>query len=146
MLAQPRQAPAEKPRIANVRTAKQATARRVSRATRARYSGMLRICAVIAVGLTLVMGYLTLTARLTSLNYAVARAQRERTALQSETARLDEQIAALRSDDRLAKVATQLHMSDPQQFAVVTLPPPVRQEDRSHLAFLTGLANLFGAK
>lgn len=107
---------------------------------------MLRVCAFIAVGLTLVMGYLTLTARLTSLNYAVARAQRERAALQSETARLDEQVAAMRSDDRLARLATQLHMSDPQQFAIVSLPRAARPEDRSHLAFLTGLANLFGAK
>ena len=53
------------------------------------------------------MGYVTLTARLTSLNYAVGRAERERTALQTETARLDERVAALRSDDRLAHVAAQ---------------------------------------
>jgi cell division protein FtsL len=92
------------------------------------------------------MLYVTLTARLTSLNYAVARAERERAQLQAETGRLDDQLAALRSDDRLARVAAQLHMSDAQQFAVVTLAPPVRHEDRSHLAFLSGLASLFGAK
>jgi hypothetical protein len=92
------------------------------------------------------MLYVTLTARLTSLNYAVARAERERAQLQAETARLDDRVAALRSDDRLARVAAQLHMSDPQQFALVTLPPPVTHQDRSHLAFLADLANLFGAK
>lgn len=142
MLAEPRPTP----RTSNVRTAKQATQRRVSRAARLRYSGLVRFCGALAIGLTLVMGYVTLTARLTSLNYAVGRAERERTALQTQTARLDERVAALRSDDRLAHVAAQLHMADPQQFAVVTLPPPLRQEDRSHLAFLAGLANLFGAK
>jgi hypothetical protein len=92
------------------------------------------------------MAYVTLTARLTSLNYAVARAERERAQLQAETAHLDDRIAALRSDDRLARVAAQLHMGDPQQFALVTLPAPARPEDRSHLAFLSGLANFFGAK
>jgi hypothetical protein len=143
MLAQPRQQP--RPRISNVRTAKQATQRRVSRAARARYSRLMQFCAALAVGLTLVMLYVTLTARLTSLNYAVAKAQRERATLQAETARLDDKLAALRSDDRLSHVAAQLHMSDPQQFALVTLPAP-RVPDRSHIAFLSGLANLFGAK
>ena len=144
MLAQPLRE--EKPRISNARTAKNATQRRVSRAARARYSGLMKFCGVLAIGLTLVMGYVTLTARLTSLNYAVARAQRERAELQAQTAQLDERLAALRSDDRLARVAAQLHMSDPQQFAIVTLPEPAHPVDRSHLAFLTGLANLFGAK
>ena len=144
MLAQPLRQ--EQPRISNPRTAKSATQRRVSRAARARYSGLMKFCGVLTIGLTLVMGYVTLTARLTSLNYAGARAQRERAELQSQTAQLDERLAALRSDDRLARVAAQLHMSDPQQFAIVTLPAQARPEDRSHLAFLTGLANLFGAK
>ena len=144
MLAQPRQD--TRPRISNVRTAKHATQRRISRKERARYAGLFRFCAVLAVALTLVMCYVMLTARLTSLNYAVAKAERERATLQAQTARLDDQLAALRSDDRLANVAAKLHMQDPQQFAVVTLPPAVQPDDRSHLAFLSGLANLFGAK
>jgi hypothetical protein len=144
MIAQPRENP--RPRISNVRTAKHATQRRVSRAARARYSALLRFCAVLAVGLTLVMAYVTLTARLTSLNYAVAKAQHERTELQMETARLDDKLAALRSDDRLAHVAAQLHMRDPQQFAIVNLPAPEHPVDRSRLAFLAGLASLFRAK
>jgi cell division protein FtsL len=148
MLAQPRtlREPQRDKKRVNVRSAKHATQRRVSRAARGRYAGLLRFCGVLAVGLTLLMIYVTLTARLTSLNYAVARAERERAQLQAETARLDDQVASLRSDDRLARVAAQLHMSDPQQFALVKLPPPLRQEDSSHLAFLSGLANLFSAK
>jgi cell division protein FtsL len=129
-----------------VRTAKHATQRRISRKERARYIGLVRFFGVFAVALSLVMIYVMMTARLTSLNYAVAKAQHERATLQAETARLDDRLAALRSDDRLASVAARLHMRDPQQFAIVTLPPPARTDDRAHLAFLAGLASLFGAK
>lgn len=93
-----------------------------------------------------VMAYVTLTARLTSLNYAVAKAQHERTALQTDTARLDDQLAALKSDDRLARVAAKLHMQDPAQFAMVQLPAAAHAEHPSRLAFFAGLAGLFGAK
>jgi len=147
MLAQPRQEARprpSKPRT-NVRTAKNATQRRISRKDRARYVGLARFCGVLAIALCLVMVYVMLTARLTSLNYAVAKAQHERVTLQAQGARLDDQLAALRSDDRLANVAARLHMQYPQQFALVTLPAPVHHEDRSHLALLSGLATLFRA-
>lgn len=130
----------------HVRTARNATQRRVSRAARARYSSLLQFCAVLAVVLCGVMLYVTLTARLTSLNYAVAKAQEEKTDLQSQTARLDDQLAALRSDDRLARVAAKLHMKDPQQFAMVSLPAPAHEQAPSRLAFFAGLAGLFGVK
>jgi cell division protein FtsL len=129
-----------------VRTARQATQQRVSRKARARYSSLLQFCAALAVVLFGVMLYVTLTARLTSLNYAVAKAQRERATLQAETSRLDDQLASLKSDDRLAHVAATLHMQDPAQFAMVSLPAPKRVEPPSRLAFFTGLAGLFGAK
>lgn len=92
------------------------------------------------------MLYVTLTARLTSLNYAVARAERERASLQAETARLDDQTASLKSDDHLAHIAARLHMQDPTQFAMVKLPSHTRAESPSRLAFFAGLAGLFGAK
>ena len=92
------------------------------------------------------MVYVMGTAHLTSLSYKVAKAQRERAALQAETARLDDRLAALRSDDRLARVAARLHMGDPQQFALVTLPRPLHRTDSAHLAFLSGLASLLRAK
>ena len=138
--------PARDDKKQNVRSAKQAAQRRISRKDRARYVGLARFCAVLAVSLALVMLYVMLTARLTGLNYAVAKAQRERIELQAETARLDDRLAALRSDDHLANVAARLHMQDPQQFAIVALPPPARAPDRSHIALLAGLASLFGAK
>ena len=92
------------------------------------------------------MLYVMLTARLTSLNYAVAKAEQQRSTLQAQTARLDDQLASLKSDDRLAKVAAQLHMADPTQFAMVSLPAPARDPAPSRLAFFAGLAGLFGAK
>jgi cell division protein FtsL len=135
-------APARQP----VRTAKNATQRRLSRKERARYRSLLRFSGGLAIALVLLMAYVWLTAHLTSLNYSYAKAERQRAALQGETARLDEQLAALRSDDRLGAIAARLHMQDPQQFALVTLPAAQTQHDRSHLAFLSGLATLFGAK
>lgn len=149
MLAAPKKTQsnsASQPRIRNARTAKNATHRRISRKERARYIGLVRFCGVLAVSLALVMLYVMLTARMTSLNYSVAKAQRERASLQAETARLDDRLAALRSDDRLAGVAARLGMQDPQQFAIVALPSPARLPDRSRLALLAGLASLFGAK
>ena len=134
------------PERIRVRTARNATQRRVTRAARARYSTLLQFCTVLGVTLFGVMLYVTLTARMTSLNYAVAKAQIERTTLQAQTARLDDELAALKSDDRLARVAAKLHMQDPQQFAQVSLPAPVHEESPSRLAFFTGLAGLFRAK
>ena len=146
MSAQVAPGPQPKQRISNVRTAKQATQRRVSRKARARYTGLVGFCIVLCAVLSCAMLYVMLTAHLTSLNYAYAKAERERATLEAQTARLDDRLAALRADDRLARVAAQLHMSDPQQFAVITLPPAVRREDTSHLAFLSGLAGLLRAK
>ena len=128
------------------RSARQATEQRVRRKARAGYSGLLQFCAILTVALFGVMLYVTLTARLTSLNYAVAKAQIERTALQAQTARLDDQLAQLKSDDRLASVAAKLHMQDPQQFAQVSLPAPVHEAAPSRLAFFAGLAGIFRAK
>ncbi|HZZ65998.1 MAG TPA: hypothetical protein VFE17_10895 [Candidatus Baltobacteraceae bacterium] len=130
----------------NPRTARGAAQRRISRKDRARYVALFRFCGVLMVALCLVMTYVMLTARLTSLNYAVGRAQRERIALLADSARLDDRLAVLRSDDRLAWVAARLRMQDPQQFAIVTMPPQVRRPEPSHLAFLAGLASIFGAK
>lgn len=134
------------PEKIRVRTARQATQQRVSRKARARYSSLLQFCAVLAVVLCGVMLYVMLTARLTSLNYAVARAERERTSLAAQTARLDDQLAALKSDDHLATLASRLHMQDPTQFAMISLQQPTREESPSRLAFFAGLAGLFGAK
>ena len=148
MPAAPLRKPAPQPRSApqRVRTAKQATQRRISRKERARYRSLVQFSACLAVALTLFMGYLALNAHLTSLNYKYVKAQRERAALQAQTALLDERLAVLRSDDRLSAIAAKLHMQDPQQFALIALPAPAAPQSHSHVAFLANLATLFGAK
>lgn len=129
-----------------VRTARNATQRRLSKKERARYRTLVQFSACLSVALVLFMAYLSLNAHLTSLNYKYVKAQRERATLQAQTARLDEQLASLRGDDRLSAIATKLHMSDPQQFALVTLPAPESHSAGTHLAFLSSLAGFFGAK
>lgn len=146
MTAQPAQHIQPKPRVSNVRTAKQATQRRVLRKARARHASMRTFCACLCAVLALAMLYVMLTSKLTSLNYALAKAEREKASLESQASRLDDQLAALESDDRLASLAVRLHMGDPAQFALVSLPAPIRHEDHSHLAFLSGLAGLLRAK
>ncbi len=85
-------------------------------------SSLFWFLAVIA--LIPLLGYVTLTARLTSLNYALVRSDRERTVLAEETQRLDERIARLQSPDRLAALAAKLRLHDPHVYAVVRVPEP----------------------
>jgi cell division protein FtsL len=137
----------KQPRVSHPRTAKQATQRRVSHKARARYSMLFTFCVVLVAALSLAMLYVTLTSKLTSLSYAYARAERQRATLQAQAARLDDELAALHADDRLARLATRLHMVDPQQFALIDLPrPAVHRADTPRLALLSGLAGLLRAK
>ena len=128
-------------RIRNPRTARAATHRRIDKKSRARYASLLRVCGVLSIVLAFLMGYVVLTSNLTGLSYAVANAKHERTELQAETMRLDDKIAALRSDDRLAMLAAKLGMTEPQRFAVVRVPAPAAAQQ--HLAAFPSLAGLF---
>ena len=102
------------PRLRNPRTVRAATQRRIVRKSRARYTGVGRVFTGLIGVLVLLMGYVVLTSSLTGLSYAVATARADREALQEETMRLDDRIAALRSDDRLAAIAARLGMREPQ--------------------------------
>ncbi|HXB83182.1 MAG TPA: hypothetical protein VNU22_07525 [Candidatus Acidoferrum sp.] len=128
------------PRIANPRTVRAATARRMGRTSRARYTTLVRMLAVLLCILALLMGYVVLTSSRTGLSYAVARAAAQREALQEETMRLDDRIAALRSDDRLAELAARLGMRPPQRFAVVREDEPRIARAGSHFRLLSSLA------
>ena len=128
-------------RIANPRTARAATHRRIDKKSRARYAGLLRVSGVLFIVLAFLMAYVVLTSSLTGLAYAVASARHERAELQAETMRLDDRIAALRSDDRLAALAARLGMTEPQQFAVVTLPRASARKE--NVAAFSSLAGLF---
>jgi hypothetical protein len=114
----------QQPRIANPRSARNASRTRKVRNKRARYTSLTRLGAVLVIALVLLMAYVMLTSNMTSLTYAVAKAHHDREALQEETARLDDRLIAMRSDERLAKVAAKLGMHEPAQFAVVKVESP----------------------
>lgn len=132
-LAQPKY-PHAPPRIANPRTARNATQTRMVKNSRARYRSLLQVGAVLGLVLVGLMAYVMLTSNMTSLTYSVAKAHRQQVRLVAETARLDDQIAAMRSDERLAAIANKLNMHDAQLFAVVQLPPQ-REATRSFPVF-----------
>jgi len=119
------------PRIERVRTATQRRTRRTRRRLHAPVHAVVTLAIVLLVPL---LGYVTLTANLTSLNYSLARAERDRTALLGDMQRRDEQIARLESPDRLAAVAAALGMHDPHVYAVVRVPAPKPQPKPTGLA------------
>ncbi|MBV9277375.1 MAG: hypothetical protein JOZ97_03980 [Candidatus Eremiobacteraeota bacterium] len=131
------------PRARNARSARVAAIQRRSRSSTARTAALQRFFALLAVVLVLLIGYVMMISNMTGLNYAVARAERQRVALQDETARLDDRIAALRSQERLAAIAAEFGMKDAQQFAIVTLPPQQRHAAvHPRLAWLSTLGAL----
>ncbi len=131
-----------RPRPRNTRRAHTAAQDRRKRNNSARYTSLVRAGVVILVLFGLVFAYVTLTSSLTGYNYALSRAQAKREALIEETTRLDDQLAALRSQERLAGIAARLGMHEPQRFALVPLAPA--QTDTSpRVAFLRVLQSWF---
>jgi cell division protein FtsL len=114
----------ERPRIRNPRSARTATQTRIVKNARARYGSIIRIVGGISIALIALMTYVMLLSNETSLSYSFSKAQHERDALQEQTARLDDRIAQMSSEERLAAIATKLKMHDPQTFAVVRMQPP----------------------
>jgi hypothetical protein len=125
------------------RMVRAATRRRIARKARARYTGVTRAFGALTLILALLMGYVVLTASLTGLSYAVARAKATRETLQEETMRLDDRIAAQRSDDRLSQLAVRLGMTEPQRFAVVRIEVPRVAKARTRFPVLSSLAGFF---
>jgi hypothetical protein len=112
-------------------------ARRRSRRTRLHgYTKPARIAAAVAIVLVPVMIYVLLMGNLTALNYSLAQATEQKSALVEESMRLDDRIAQLESRDRLAAVAARLHMGDPRVYAVVDVPAPVVAPPSNGIAFL----------
>jgi cell division protein FtsB len=130
-------------RIGNPRAVRAATQRRKARKARARYFGVTRTLAMLTVVLVLLMSYVVLTSSLTGLSYAVVKAQANREALQEETMRLDDRIAALRSDDRLSALAARLGMTEPAHLAVVRIAVPRVARAKPSFPVLSSLAGFF---
>jgi cell division protein FtsL len=131
-------------RIDNPRKARVASESRKVRNERERYSAITRIAGFLLVVMLPLMGYVVLTSSATGLTYAVVKAQHDREALAEDDARLENRIASLRSDDRLAAIAAKLGMKEPQSFAVVKVPAatPVANA-QPHFAVLSSLAGFF---
>jgi cell division protein FtsL len=110
--------------------------RRQRRAWLLRYGDTVKVFMGLALVLAPVMVYVMLTSNLTSLNYALANAETERTQLQGEVQRREDQIAHLESRERLARVAAKLGMRDPVRYQVVNLAPPQPERKSTGVAFL----------
>jgi cell division protein FtsL len=132
-----------KVRIGNPRAVRAATQRRKARKARSRYVGVTRTLGLLTAVMVLLMSYVVLTSSLTGLSYAVAKAQANREALQEETMRLDDRIAALRSDDRLSQLAARLGMTEPARLAVVRIAVPRVARARPSFPVLSSLAGFF---
>ena len=133
----------ERPRIPNPRSARTATETRIVKNNRARYRSLLRVGAVLTLLMIGFLGYVMLTSNVTSLNYALGKAQARRAKLQEESARLDDRITALTSDERLAKIAAKLGMHQPEQISLVKLAPPTRVANGDFPVF-DSIAGWFG--
>ncbi len=132
MIAREFHAPA---RIRYPRTARSATQRRIGANQRSRYAVLHRVTFGVTGCMMVMLGYVLLTSNITALSYAVQHAQAQRTELELQDARLDDQIASLTSDDRLAAVAAKLGMVQPEAFLRISLQAPQPPEIHP-LAFL----------
>jgi hypothetical protein len=119
------------PRIERVRTA---TRRRTRRTRRRLHAPVHAVVTLALAALLPLLGYVTLTANLTSLNDSLERAERDRAVLLGQVQRRDNRIAQLESPDQLAVFAAALHMHDPHVYAVVRVPKPKPQPQPSGLA------------
>lgn len=135
-----------RPRIANPRRAQSATDSRFAHQQKRRYAGLVRFSAVLAVVFGIVMGYVMLTANLTSLSYRLAAANAHRAKLVDQTARLEDRLASLRSDEHLAMVAAKLGMHPTTQIAILRLPSQPLAQRTKQFAFIADIARWFGPR
>ncbi|HEY0396726.1 MAG TPA: hypothetical protein VGD01_19775 [Candidatus Elarobacter sp.] len=130
----PQRAPHELRRIDRAR---HATKRRARHKRRRLHRPVFAVVTLAVAILVPLLAYVTLTANLTSLSFALARAEHDRTGLVTETQRLDDKIAGLQSPERLAALAGKLKLHDPHVYAVVRVPEPkAAQPQPAGLAFL----------
>lgn len=133
-----------RPRIANPRSAKAATQTRIVRSSRAKYTALVRVGAVVGVVLATLLGYVWLTSNVTSMTYAVASAHQRREALIESNNRLDDQLAAARSQERLARLAAKLGMHEPQRLSVIVASPARTVAQRAAFPMFSTIAGWFG--
>ena len=130
--AQPQPAAPELRRIDRVRHATKRRARRTRRRMHRPAYAVITLAIAVLVPL---LAYVTLTANITSLNFALAHASHDRAQLLEDSQRLDDRIARLQSPERLATLAAALKLHDPHVYAVVRVPEPKAQPRPTGLAF-----------
>ncbi|HZW54436.1 MAG TPA: hypothetical protein VFF00_10385 [Candidatus Elarobacter sp.] len=123
------------PELRRIDRVRHATKRRARRARRRLHRPVFAVVALAFAVLIPLMAYVTLTANLTSLSFALERAERERAVIASDAQRLDDRIARLQSPERLAALAGKLKLHDPHVYAVVPVPEPKAQSQPTGLAF-----------
>jgi hypothetical protein len=123
------------PEPRRVERARHATQRRTRRTRRRLQRPVFAVVMLALLVLVPLLAYVTLTANVTSLSFAIVRAERERTALANDAQRLDNKIARLQSPERLAALAGKLRLHDPHVYAVVRVPEPKAQPKPTGLAF-----------
>jgi hypothetical protein len=121
------------------RAARGAAQRRRARTARMRYALGVRIAAIVGALTLLVVVYLGLVGNVERMNYEQGVADGERAKLVAQSEKLEDALARLRSRERLATIAAQLGMHEPQRFASITLPPEHAQPPATGLAFLPRL-------
>lgn len=114
-----------------------AAKRRARRSRRRLHRPVFLVVLAACMVLGMLLAYVGLQARVTSLNFALSRAERERTALLDDSMRLDDRIVRLQSPERLAALAVKLRLHDPHVYAVVRVPEPPKPRPKA-----TGLALL----
>jgi cell division protein FtsL len=143
LIARPLPGP-EQPKRSGTRAGRGATTRRRSHTRRLAYRDAIRVIAAVSVVTVAVMAYLGLLANATKLHYQISVAQRDRSALEAQTQRLDERVAQLAATDRLEAIAAKLQMRDPHSYAVVGIPqvPQVAEHRDGSYALLGALTGL----
>jgi hypothetical protein len=135
MISAQRVAPQPAPELRRLDRVRHATQRRTRRTRRRLQRPVFAVVTLALAVLVPLLAYVTLTANVTSLSFAIVRAERERTALANDAQRRDDKIAILQSPDRLAALAGKLRLHDPHVYAVVRIPEPKAQPRPTGLAF-----------
>lgn len=120
-------------------SAREATKRRKAHYRKRSYRGVVRICLISTVIVTVVVGYLWLMTRAAGLDNRLIKANSMQATLQEETITLQDRLATLESRDRLFSVANRLKMHDPAAFLIVNAPGPVHVSE--HAPILTAVVS-----
>jgi cell division protein FtsB len=97
--------------------------------------------ALLAIPLSLILVYVSLTAQLTAQTYRIHDAQARQVQLLQENNELRQQVARLESLPRLEAAAAKLHMTVPSSVALIA-PAPASRALRPATAFEASIASV----